>query len=100
MIEPSSRFLHGIEKDGVSPEQRMLILQHEIGEAGYCIMKAKRFPADEAGYLAAAKLGIADAMVQIEMLCLDLGFDPDEIKRLGLQHTYDRFKDFKAKGWK
>lgn len=100
MIEPSSHFLHGIEKDGVSPEQRMLILQHQIGEAGYAIMKSRRFPDDEAGYLAAAKLGVADAMVQIEMLCLDLGWNPDEIKKMGLQHTWERFKDFEAKGWK
>jgi len=100
MIEPSSHFLHGIEKDGVTPEQRMLILQHQIGEAGYAIMKSRRFPDDEAGYLAAAKLGVADAMVQIEMLCLDLGWNPDEIKRMGLQHTWERFRDFEAKGWK
>lgn len=100
MIEPSSHFLHGIEKDGVTPEQRVLILQHQIGEAGYCIMKSRRFPDDEAGYLAAAKLGVADTMVQLEMLCLDLGWQPDEIKRMGLQHTWERFRDFEAKGWR
>ncbi len=100
MIDPTSRFLHGIEKDGVTPIQRMLILQHQIGEAGYALMKAGRFPAARDGYLAFAKLGIADAMVQIEMLCLDLGLDPDKIKKIGLQHTWERFKDFEAKGWK
>jgi len=100
MIEPSSHFLHGIEKDGVTPEQRMLILQHQIGEAGYAIMKSRRFPDDEAGYLAFAKLGVADAMVQIEMLCLDLGWKPEEIKKMGIQHTWERFRDFEAKGWK
>lgn len=78
----------------------MLILQHQIGEAGYCIMKSRRFPDDEAGYLAATKLGIADAMVQIEMLCLDLGWNPAEIKRMGLQHTWERFRDFEERGWR
>lgn len=99
MIIPNAHFLHGIEKDGVTPEQRMLILQHQVGEAGYCIMKAARFPKDADGYLAAAKVGLGDAFVQLELLCLDLGLDPDEIERLGMQHTWERFKDFEKAGW-
>jgi hypothetical protein len=39
-------------------------------------------------------LEIGHAMVQLEMLALDLGLVPEDCKRLGLQTTYERYKEF------
>lgn len=33
------------------------------------------------------------------MLCLDMELVPEEILKLGIQHTYERFQDFAERGW-
>lgn len=45
-----------------------------------------------------AKLAIGDALVQLKMLSLDLGLDPEEIEQLGMVHTRERFEDFRLRG--
>ena len=94
MIEPTSRLLHSIEKDGQTPELRTLILQKEIAGVGYRLVRAHRTPAEAAIYMADIGLELGDAMVQCQMLALDLGLDPEKVLQLGLQHTWERFKDF------
>ena len=94
MIEPTSRLLHSIEKDNQTPELRTLILQHEIAAIGYRLVRAHRTPQDAAAYMADVGLEIGHAMVQLEMLALDLGLVPEDCKRLGLKTTYERFEEF------
>lgn len=94
MIDPTSRFLHSIEKDGQTPELRTLILQKEIAQVGYRLVRARRTPQDAAPYMADIGLEIGHAMVQLEMLALDLGLVPEDCKNLGLKTTWERFKEF------
>jgi len=100
MIDPSSHFLHGIEKGDQNPKDRVIILLNQITSAAYCLVKASKFPDEADGLIAHAKSELIDAYPQLDMLCLDLGWNPDEIKRMGLQHTWERFRDFEAKGWR
>lgn len=94
MIEPTTRLLHSIEKDGQTPELRTLILQKEIAQVGYRLVRCHRTPQDAALYVADIGLEIGHAMVQLEMLALDLGLVPEECMRLGLRTTFERFKEF------
>jgi hypothetical protein len=94
MIEPTSRFLHSIEKDGQTPELRTLILQKEIAQVGYRLVRAHRTSQDADAYMADIGLEIGHAMVQLEMLALDLGLVPEDCMELGIRSTWDRFKDF------
>ena len=94
MIEPTSRLLHSIEKDNQTPELRTLILQKEIAQVGYRLVRAHRTPRDAVFYLADIGLEIGHAMVQLEMLALDLGLVPEDCKQLGLVTTWQRFKEF------
>ena len=94
MIEPTPRLLHSIEKDGQTPELRTLILQKEIAGVGYRLVRAHRTPDEAAAYMSDIGLELGDAMVQCQMLALDLGLDPEKCLALGLQHTWERFRDF------
>jgi hypothetical protein len=94
MIEPTSRLLHSIEKDGQTPELRTLILQKEIAGVGYRLVRAHRTPDEAAAYMADIGLEIGHAMVQLEMLALDLGLVPEDCMKLGLTTTWERFKEF------
>lgn len=94
MIEPTTRLLHSIEKDGQTPELRTLILQKEIAQVGYRLVRCHRTPQDAALYVADIGLEIGHAMVQLEMLALDLELVPEECMRLGLRTTFERFKEF------
>jgi len=94
MIEPTSRLLHSIEKDNQTPELRTLILQKEIAQVGYRLVRCHRTPQDAAIYMADIGLEIGHAMVQLEMLALDLGLAPEDCKQLGLATTWQRFKEF------
>ena len=94
MIEPTCRLLHSIEQDGQTPELRTLILQKEIAQVGYRLVRAHRTPQDAAAYMADIGLEIGHAMVQLEMLALDLGLVPEDCKALGLKSTWERFGDF------
>jgi len=100
MIDPSSHFLHGIEKGDQNPKDRAIILLNQITSAAYCLVKASKFPDEADGLIAHAKSELIDAYPQLDMLCLDLGWNPTEIKRMGIQHTWERFRDFEAKGWR
>ena len=46
-----------------------------------------------------AKLGMADTLIQCQMICLDHGWDFDEIRILGLEHLKERKKDFAKEGY-
>lgn len=99
MLERTTRTLHIMEKDKKTPLDRIIILNKEIAMIAYRLLQSKIFPNEAAAMQADALLDLGDAMVQIEMLCYDLGKQPSEILKLGIQHTFERFSDFEARGW-
>lgn len=98
-LERDTWTLHLLEKDKKTPEDRIVILSKEIALAAYALLQARIFPAEAAALRANALLELGDAMVQIEMLCYDLDVFPKNILRQGIQHTFERFQDFEARGW-
>lgn len=99
MIVPDVRLLHAIEHGGLGVHNRLHILHKQLAMLGYKLMLSERFPTDADAHHADMLSDLGDLMVQAEMLALDLGKDPADIKRLGIQHTYERFQDFKRAGW-
>lgn len=88
-----------MEKDKKTPIDRFAILNKEIAMVGYELLKAKVFPQDANAHLANAKLELGDTFVQLIMLCYDLNLFPRDVLKLGIQHTWERFKDFEEQGW-
>ena len=93
------RFIHAIEKDGLRLEDRALYLCENAGMVGKLVSYMNRFPAEKDAHRADLRLAIGDVFVQAAMLCLDLGWSPQEIYDLGRQHVLERFKDFEERGW-
>ena len=94
MIDPTCRLLHSIEKDGQTPETRTLILLHELGGIANRISKARRIPRDANLYMADIKIDIGQMILQLEMLALDLNLQPEECYKIGLDTTWQHFKEF------
>jgi hypothetical protein len=99
MLERTTRTLHMLEKDKKSPLDRVVILNKEIAQVAYELLQCKIFPGEAKEHLANAKLELGDAMVQIEMLCRDLHQQPEQIRKLGITHTFERFQEFEERGW-
>ena len=100
MIGVTTAMLHKLEKDGLTLEGRALILTSEIGMLAKLVNYSTRFQTERAAHLADLRLAMGDAMVQLEMMCHDLGEHPEYIKQLGIDHTLERFYDFQKRGWK
>jgi hypothetical protein len=88
-----------LEKDKKTPLDRIVILNKEIAQVAYELLQCRIFPHETNAHMANAKLELGDALVQIEMLCYDLYLQPDDVKELGIIHTFERFQDFKERGW-
>ena len=91
--------LHMMEKDKKTPDDRLVILAKEISFAAYAFLQAKIFKEESSALRANGILELGDAMVQMEMLCHDLGLDPKDVLQQGIQHTFERFQDFERRGW-
>ena len=99
MLERSVRTLHMLEKDKKTPEDRIIILSHEIANVAYELLQCRIFPGEKQARMANVRLELGDALTQLNMLCLDMELVPEEILKLGIQHTYERFQDFAERGW-
>ncbi|MFA5452004.1 MAG: hypothetical protein WC248_00305 [Candidatus Methanomethylophilaceae archaeon] len=98
-IERNTWTLHLLERDKKTPQDRIVILTKEIALVAYNLLQARIFAAEADALRANAILELGDAMVQIEMLCFDLGIQPKDVLRQGILHTFERFQDFEARGW-
>lgn len=89
---------------------RLSIIAYEFGDLNRAIVYANRFNEsnktqygskwkDPDGILAEGKLALADMLTQIQMLCLTLEWDFEELRELGANHLRERQKDFQRDGW-
>jgi hypothetical protein len=99
VFERTTRTLHLLERDKKTPQDRIIILNKEIALIAYGLLQARIFPAEASALKANAILELGDAMVQLEMLCYDLGVQPKDVLRQGISHTFERFQDFERRGW-
>lgn len=98
-VDPDPRFLHAIEKGGLGVHNRIHIVMKELGMVAYKFMMTERFPEDKRAHMTDLKTDLGDLMVQVDMLALDLGLVPEEVKALGCRHTRERYKDFERNMW-
>jgi len=81
---------------------RASILSYEMGDLNRYLVKLGQvnLPTDIInGMRSDAKLAMADMIMQLRMVCFDLGWCFDEIQWLGIQHLRERHEDFKKDGW-
>jgi hypothetical protein len=78
---------------------RLLIITYEMGDLTRDIFYANRFPEEREAHLANVSLSIADLLVQLSLLCKELGLDEEELRRLGWNHLQERYQEFQKRGW-
>lgn len=83
--------------------RRLAIIGYEYGFVQRHLTYAEIFNQDEKEkkvHLASAKLELADLITQINILCITMKWDLEELRRLGAQHLEERHEDFKRKNWR
>jgi len=78
---------------------RLCIIAYEFGDLCRDVVYMHRFPLEKAAHKANAKLSLADLFTQLSLLCKELEFDEEELRRLGWQHLSERYKEFEKRGW-
>jgi len=81
---------------------RVVIMGYELGAIQEAVLRnaSERLPDNiKRGHIENGKLGMADLLTQLKMLCFELGWDYRAIERLGVEHLKERHVDFKKEGW-
>ncbi len=98
---------------------RLAIINYEFGDLNRAVVYSERFCNNETIFkikdskkvmfkdgfkdkkiiLSEGKLAMADMLTQLYLLSLSLGWDWNELRKLGAQHLDERHKDFKRDGW-
>jgi hypothetical protein len=93
MMGNSIRYVHAIEKDHPDPKERSIYLITNAAMVSELALKMQKFPDDADIYKADLRLALGDVLVQAALMCLDFGFHPSDIYRLGIQHVKERFQE-------
>lgn len=97
--------LKELKKDEPSSDnifRRLAIIGYEYGFVQRHLTYAEIFKEDEKErriQLTSAKLELADLITQINMLCITMEWDYEELRKLGVKHLEERHEDFKRNNW-
>lgn len=81
---------------------RAAIMGYELGPIQQYAVYNGRLQMDAVlmkGYEENAKLGMADLITQCRMMCLEMGWNFDDIQKQGLDHLKERHVEFEKDGW-
>lgn len=81
---------------------RGCICGHELGDLQKALMKNSQHslnPDVKNGHLENGKLGMADLITQLRMICIEMGWSFKDIEALGIQHLKERHVELKRDGW-
>ena len=79
---------HGVKQ---TSEFTARVLSHEIGDVHKLLIYIERF--GNAGYLGDLKIACADTLTMIGLLSEQLGYEVEELERIGLERFNDRMKE-------
>lgn len=101
-IEAILKELKKIEPTSDNIMFRLNIIGYEFGDLQRALVYAKRFPDDkikQKGYYAEGKLALADMLTMLQMLCISLGWNFEELRKLGVEHLRERQHEFIEQKW-
>lgn len=79
---------------------RVAIITYEWGKTVHSLLYSERFSEDKNLHLVNAKVELGDLLTMIHMLCQETGFDFEELRKTGLEHAKERYKEFEDNKWK
>lgn len=102
MLERDARRVRAEEKDKPKILQRVAIIVKELGMLSYRQVLIENGIDQDVNRALRADM-VSDGgqlLLQVKMLLLDLGIQPEEAEKLAINETIDvKFKEFKTKGW-
>jgi len=102
MWERTARTVRSFEKDKPSPLERIAIITKELGLVAYRIVLIRKgLDADVTRALKADLITDGgQLLLQVKMLLLDLGIQPEQAEKIAITETLDvKFKEFEERGW-
>ena len=78
--------------------ETLAVLLYEMGDLAKAVMRAQWEPDLAKGYRGEEKIALGDIYVQWQLICETRGFEPEEIKQLGIEHFEDRIEERRGKG--
>ncbi len=102
-VDNKLRYLKSQELSSDNLFFRLAIIDYELGDLTRSIVYSERFIKEAMfrdGMLAEGKLAMADVLTQLYLLCISLGWNFGELRKIGAKHLEERQKDFKRDGWK
>ncbi|ADI73542.1 hypothetical protein Metev_0636 [Methanohalobium evestigatum Z-7303] len=81
---------------------RAAIMGYELGDLQQFAVYNARSNMDPqilGSYRDNAKLALSDLLIQARMVCMDMGWDFDEVQELGLQHLQERMSEIQQDGF-
>jgi len=101
-LEEELRMLRDKDKNKGNLNFRLNIIEYELGDLSRatvyaqcfnsCTFKEKKI--NDKAIMGEGKLAMADLLIQLNFYCLEVGWSFDELRKLGLQHLKERYKDF------
>ena len=99
MLERDIRTLFAVEKDHPTPLERGAIIQKELGLLLYRLVLAAKFPEDKKLYESDLITDGGQLLIQVEMLLHQLGINPNMARKLMIDETLTKYREFDRKGW-
>ena len=81
---------------------RGCICGYELGDIQRAILMNSRkglLPTVRNGYLENGKLGMADLITQLRMICIEMNWSFKDIQALGIEHLKERHTELEKDGW-
>lgn len=78
---------------------RLSVIAYEFGDLNRDIVYMHRFPEEKNVHKAHMKLSLADLLTQLSLLCRELEFDEEELRKFGLAHLREKYAEFRKRGW-
>ena len=78
---------------------RLNIIFYELGDLSRDIVYMHRFPDERIAHKANARLSLADLFTQLSLLCKELDFNEEKLRKLGWRHLKEKYKEFEKRGW-
>jgi hypothetical protein len=75
----------------------LLIVMKQIGRLAHNVLTQERFPHIKQSR-ESLKLTLGQALIDLRQLTIQLGYDPNECEKLGLENLEEQIQDFKKDG--
>lgn len=99
LIEELKKAIEEVKEPKATVWFRLALITRHLGEVCRDIAYEQRFPKEARAWRADLKINLADLLTQISIMCIELGIDEKEIRRMGIERYKEKAIEHKERGW-